>query len=277
MIKDISGKRVVEKIEIALANKQYEGRLPTLAILRVGHKTSDSAYETSLTKVMKRLNIKVLTTHLANDISQQKFDFEFDQLNNDEEIDGILLFNPVPSHLSLEHVVAQIDPSKDVDCIGAINTLKIYLDNEKGFLPCTAEAVLKILAYQEIELKGKDVVIIGFGFVIGRPLSLLLVEAGCTVTVCHIDTVNLAEKCRRAEIIVSATGVPSLVNEEYVKEGAVVIDVGINVDKRGHLCGDVDYESVYDKVKSITPVPGGVGTVTTYTLAEHVVQSFENK
>lgn len=277
MNKDILGQDVVAKIKNELKTKDYGELKPKLAVLRVGARSSDLAYEASLKRIFNPLNINVEVTALPKEINQVDFDQAFNKINQDSTNSGILLLSPMPHHLNLKHAMQTIDPKKDVDCFGSENTLRIYVDQEKGFLPCTAEAVLKILSYQNVDLRGKDVVIVGFGFVIGRPLSLLLVEAGCTVTVCHVDTVDLAEKCRRAEIIVSATGVPHLIKQDFITNGTIVVDVGINVGVDGEIYGDIDYDDVYKKVKSITPVPGGVGTVTTYVLAEHVVNSFEGK
>ncbi|MGX7014520.1 bifunctional 5,10-methylenetetrahydrofolate dehydrogenase/5,10-methenyltetrahydrofolate cyclohydrolase [Vagococcus silagei] len=277
MNKDILGQDVVAKIKNELKTKDYGELKPKLAVLRVGSRSSDLAYEASLKRIFNPLNINVEVTALPKEINQADFDQAFNKINQDSTNSGILLLSPIPQHLNLKHAMETIDPKKDVDCFGSENTLRIYVDQEKGFLPCTAEAVLKILSYQNVDLRGKDVVIVGFGFVIGRPLSLLLVEAGCTVTVCHVDTVDLAEKCRRAEIIVSATGVPHLIKQDFISNDTIVVDVGINVGVDGEIYGDVDYDDVYKKVKSITPVPGGVGTVTTYVLAEHVVNSFEGR
>lgn len=273
----IKGINVVSSLRNKLKEKEYINSKPTLAIIRVGARPSDIAYETSVMKQLTRLQISVKKITLEADCSQELFDQAFDEVNTSNDIDGILLLHPVPEHLDLSHIEQTIDPEKDVDCIGNQNVLSLYLNKDSTFIPCTAEAVLEILDYQKVDLRGKDVVIVGYGLVIGRPLSLLMVERGATVTICHIDTVDLASKCREADIIVSATGVAKLIKKEFVKENAIVIDVGINLDEHGKICGDVDFDDVAELTQSITPVPGGVGTVTTHMLATHVIRAYEQK
>lgn len=275
--KKIKGIDVVSSLKQTLTHKQFTNQQPTLAILMVGQHASEVSYATSIQRKFGPLNLNCDITTLDESISQETFDAQFDALNHTSGIDGILVLQPVPKHLSLDHAIHTIDPKKDVDCIGVANMVKIYQDGPKGFLPCTAEAVLKIIEYKDVALKGQHVVLVGFGLVIGRPLSLLLVEKGATVTICHKYTQDLAKECQRGDILVVATGVPHLIGPNHVKPGAFVIDVGINVDASGMVCGDVHYKEVEDKVSYITPVPGGVGAVTTYVLAEHVVRAFENQ
>ncbi len=248
---------------------------PKLAIIRIGNHPSEISYEKSVKNKLVPLGIECETLVHAETINQREFDRNFDLINEDPEVHSILLLKPIPKHLSLVHVIETIDPKKDVDCIGMINMVKVYQEGPKGFIPCTAEAALQIVNYQKIDLKGKSIVMVGFGMVIGRPLTLLLLEAGSTVTVCNEFTTDLQKESSRADVLIVAAGVIDLIKKEHVKQDAIVIDVGINVDKKGRLVGDVNFDEVLTKAGSITPVPGGVGTVTTYVLASHVFKAFE--
>lgn len=272
----IKGKDVAEKFLIDVTSKlpDKDEVRPTLAIVRIGNHPSEIAYEKSVIKRLNPLGIECVSYVFEKEIEEAEFNRSFDEINQNPQIHSILLLKPVPKHISLDHVIQTIDPLKDVDAIGLVNMAKIYQEGQKGFIPCTAEAVTKILEYQKIELKGTAVTMVGFGMVIGRPLTLLLLESGSTVTVCNEFTKDLKTETSRADVLIVATGVIHLIEEDFVKEGATVIDVGINVDKKGRLVGDVNFEDVKDKASSITPVPGGVGTVTTYVLASHVLESF---
>ena len=273
----IKGEEVVKNFLVINKKNDYKAynRVPKLSIIRVGESESEKAYERSVMNKLVPLGIECVSTVLEESVNQDVFDQTFNEINQDEEIHGILLLKPVPKHISLAHVIETINPKKDVDCIGATNMARIYQEGKKGFIPCTAEAVMQIINFEEIDLKGKSVVMVGFGMVIGRPLTLLLVEAGSTVTVCNEFTKDLKQESSRADVLIVATGVKHLIEENHVKQDAVVIDVGINVDEDGRIVGDVDFDAVSKKAGSITPVPGGVGTVTTYVLADHVFKAFE--
>ena len=276
MAEVIKGSAVVAPIKERLQNHlSKDGKKPVLTVIRVGDNPSEISYQKSVFKRLDPLGIDCRAVELSADLTQEEFDQAFDKVNQDSDVNGILLLKPVPQHISLDHVVETIDPLKDVDCIGAYNMFRIYNDGEKGFLPCTAEAVMRIIEHQGIELKGKKVALVGFGMVIGRPLTLLMVEAGATVTICHEFTKDTPAETRDADVLVTATGVVRLITPDHVNENTTVIDVGINVDENGKLCGDVDYENVEPVVKAITPVPGGVGGVTTFVLGDHVVRSFD--
>ena len=199
---------------------------------------------------------------------------EFEKINSDPTVHGILCFMPLPRQIDSKRVSQIIDPAKDMDGISPINQAKIYAGDESGFAPCTAEAVMTLLDHYGIDVTGKKVVVVGRSLVIGRPVSMMLMKKNATVTICHTKTRNVAEECRKADIIVAAAGVPKMINADYVSEGSIVIDVGIHVDDEGNMCGDVDYEAVADRCEAITPVPGGVGSVTTSVLAEHVMRAF---
>ncbi|MGX7023472.1 bifunctional 5,10-methylenetetrahydrofolate dehydrogenase/5,10-methenyltetrahydrofolate cyclohydrolase [Vagococcus hydrophili] len=273
----IKGQDVAQTLLISNCQRVSDGVKPRLAVIRVGNHPSEISYERSVIKKLVPLGIDCVSYVYDQNIEQEAFDTAFDQINHDSSVHSILLLKPLPKHLSLDHVIQTIDSLKDVDCIGMVNMAKIYQEGPKGFLPCTAEAVLKIVSYAGIELKGKSIVMVGFGMVIGRPLTLLLLEAGSTVTVCNEYTKDLKAESSRADVLIVATGVIHLINEEHVKKDAVVIDVGINVNDKGRLVGDVNFEDVLEKAASVTPVPGGVGTVTTYVLATHVFEAYEQQ
>lgn len=272
----IRGKDVANHfmIDINQALKEINNDVPTLAMIRVGNHPSEVAYERSVIKKLQPLGIECQSIAVDEGISQTSFDELFYHVNSNPEVNAILVLKPLPKQLKLDTIIANIDPNKDVDCIGVHNMAKMYQEGPKGFIPCTAEAVMKILSYQQVELVGKEIVMIGFGMVIGRPLTLLLLESGSTVTVCNEFTKDLKQESQRADVLIVATGVAHLIKEEHVKSNAVVIDVGINVDKEGRLVGDVEIDRVLPKASAVTPVPGGVGTVTTYVLAQHVVEAY---
>ncbi|MEG2707807.1 MAG: bifunctional 5,10-methylenetetrahydrofolate dehydrogenase/5,10-methenyltetrahydrofolate cyclohydrolase [Vagococcus sp.] len=273
----IKGKEVAKFFLSNRPKKNLEANLskPKLAIIRVGEDESEKSYERSVLTKLVPLGIDCESKVMDVNVSQDVFNQTFDEINRDPSIHGILLLKPVPKTLSLDHVIQTIDPLKDVDCIGAVNMARIYQEGPKGFIPCTAKAVMKIIEFEQIDLKGKSVVMVGFGMVIGRPLTLLLVEAGSTVTVCNEFTKDLKKESSRADVLIVATGVKHLISASHVKKDAAVIDVGINVADDGRIVGDVDFDEVVNKAGSITPVPGGVGTVTTYVLAEHVMEAYE--
>lgn len=245
---------------------------PCLVIIRVGERADDLAYERGAKKRMELTGIDCRVRELPEDIGQEEFEREFAKINEDPSVHGILLFRPLPAHLDEKPVRAAIHPSKDADCMSDTNIAKVFSGDETGFAPCTAEAVVQMLDHFGIGLEGKKAVIVGRSMVVGRPLSMLLLKRNATVTLCHTRTKNLAEECRRAQILVAAAGKAGVVTGEMAGEDAVVVDVGINADENGELCGDVDFDAVQDKVSYLSPVPGGVGSVTTSVLASHVLR-----
>lgn len=246
--------------------------IPHLGIVRIGRRQDDLAYERGAKKRMETIGIKCTVFEFPEDIEQTFFEQEFKKINDNSTIHGILLFRPLPKHLNEEPLKAIINPFKDVDCMSPVNIAKVFSGDESGFAPCTPEGVIELLDYYNIKLTGKKVTIMGRSMVVGKPLSMLLLKKNATVTICHTRTKNLAEACCDADILVAAAGKAKVVNELMVGEGAIVIDVGINVDDEGNLCGDVDYEKVVDKTSYITPVPGGIGSVTSSVLASHVIR-----
>jgi methylenetetrahydrofolate dehydrogenase (NADP+)/methenyltetrahydrofolate cyclohydrolase len=222
---------------------------------------------------MEAVGIRCLVTELPEDISQAAFEQAFAAVNDDPATHGILLFRPLPKELDEEPIRSMVNPRKDIDCMSPVNMAKVFSGDESAFAPCTPEAVMEVLAHYGIALKGKRVTVVGRSMVVGKPLAMLLLKQHATVTICHTRTVDLAGTCRNAEILIAAAGKAKMVTADFVADGAVVIDVGINVDETGNLCGDVDFDAVASKAASITPVPGGVGAVTSSVLAKHVVRA----
>lgn len=250
-----------------------KGINPCLAIVRLGARPDDQAYERGAIKRCEGLGIKCTVVEYEESISQDELIKNIEEINSDGTIHGILLFRPLPKHIDENVIKYIIGNDKDVDCLNPINVAKVFEGDETGFAPCTPEAVMEMLEHYNIDVTGKRVVVIGRSLVVGKPLSMLLLKKNATVTVCHTRTKNLEELCRTAEILIAAAGKAKMVSEKFVSPGQIVIDVGINLDHNGNLCGDVDYDAVEKVVGSITPVPGGVGTVTTSVLAKHVIRA----
>jgi len=259
--------------EILATMQEHKDLKVTLGIVRVGERGDDIAYERGVIKKCEKLGFSYELFKFEADISNDDFIKEFDKINENPEIDGILMFKPLPKQIDEKEIERRIDKNKDLDGISPINMALVYEGDDSGFAPCTAEAVVELLDFSGIDITGKRVCVIGRSTVIGKPVSLLLLKKNATVTICHTKTVNMEEECKRAEILVAAAGVPKMVKASFVSEGAVVIDVGINVDKDGNLCGDVDFDEVSKKASVITPVPGGVGSVTTSVLAKHLLRA----
>lgn len=253
--------------------KQLQGPVPKLAIIRVGEKTDDMSYERSAVKKMEAFGLRVQIFVFPKDISDEEFKEAFQKINKDPAVTGILLLRPLPRQIKEKEIEAMIDPKKDLDGISPVNIAKVFSGDPSGFAPCTAEAVIEILKANNISIEGKRAAVIGRSMVIGKPLSMLLLKENATVTICHTRTKELPEICRQAEILVAAAGKAGMVEESWVSDGAVVIDVGINVDENGKLCGDVDQASMESRNLLLTPVPGGVGAVTTAVLAKHLIQA----
>ena len=253
--------------------KSIEGPLPHLAIIRVGERPDDCSYERGAVKKMDKVGVRCTTYTFDADIDNETFQAEFDKINENPDIDGILMLRPLPKQLDEKQIENKIDPRKDLDGISPLNLAKVYAGDESGYAPCTAEAVIEMLDYAGIDIKGKRVTVVGRSLVIGKPVSMLLMKCNATVTVCHTKTVDMEGTCKNAEILVAAAGSARMIKKDYVAEGAIVVDVGINVDEEGNLCGDVDFDTITDIAAIATPVPGGVGSVTTSVLAKHLVKA----
>lgn len=265
--------RMKEMLLAKVSEFKQNGISPALAVVRVGNKPDDAVYERSILKRFNPLGIDVKVHELPESISQADFDAEFMVLNDDPKIHGILLFQPLPEGLDNANVRIRMNPLKDIDGMSPLNEARIFEGSLEGFAPCTASAVMTVLAQYGYDPAGKNVVIVGRSMVIGRPLSMLMLRANATVTVCHSRTQNLPEVCRRADILVAAVGHARMITPEYVTKRSVVVDVGIDTDMDGNLCGDLDFERVEPIVQAVTPVPGGVGAVTTSVLAENLLKA----
>lgn len=257
------------KTEISGMLSELKGYIPTLGIVRIGSNPSDISYEKGAVKKMESLSLKTKVFEFDENISSEDFIEEFKKINEDDEIDGILLFRPLPEHIDEKKVIEVLDERKDLDGISYKNIAKVFAGDESGFAPCTAKAVIKIFESNNIELEGKNVVVLGRSMVIGKPVAMLAIQKNATVTLCHSKTADLKKVCKNADILIVAIGRAKMINDDYIGEDAVVIDVGINFFE-GKLCGDVDLENVKNAAMA-TPVPKGVGAVTTSVLAQHLV------
>lgn len=271
---ELRGKKVSDGIK-EYVSKELEtlSFVPKLAIVRVGENPDDMSYERGATKKLKSFGLDVASYVFPQDISDEAFKKAFKDINEDDEVTGILLLRPLPRTINEKDIENMIDPKKDLDGISPINIAKVFAGDTTGFSPCTAEAVIEVLKAYDIELTGKRVTVVGRSMVVGKPVSMLLLKENATVTMTHTRTVDLKKTCSDAEIVVAAAGRAKMLNSDYCGQDAVMIDVGINVDENGKLCGDVDYATLDGKASAATPVPGGVGTITTAVLAKHLIQA----
>lgn len=260
---------LVKDVEV-LKSKDIE---PKLKIVRVGAREDDLAYERGALSRMEKCGIKAEVLELPVDICQADFVKELKAVNDDPSVHGILLFRPLPKQLDMEKIKFVVDPVKDIDCMNPLNAEKIFEGDKTGYPPCTSQACVEILDHYGIDMKGKRAAVIGRSMVVGKPLAMLLLDKNATVTICHSRTNDLPGVCRQAEVVIAAVGRAEMVTGDFISEGAVVIDVGINVNAEGKLCGDVKFDECVDKASMITPVPAGVGSVTTSVLAKHVVKA----
>lgn len=252
-----------------------KGVTPTLAIVRVGERPEDLSYERGALKRCEKVGIAVRQYLLTSEATQADLMEVIEDINRDDSIHGCLMFRPLPKHMDEAAACAALSPAKDVDGITAGSLAAVFSGSGAGYPPCTAQACLEILDHYGYELKGKRAVVVGRSLVIGKPVSMLLLGRHATVTVCHTRTADLAAECRRAEVLVAAAGKAGAVSAQCLAPGQVVLDVGINVDENGNLVGDVDFAAAETTVDAITPVPGGVGAVTTSVLARHVIEAAE--
>ena len=271
---ELRGKKVSDGIK-EYVSKELEtlSFVPKLAIVRVGENPDDMSYERGATKKLKSFGLDEASYVFPQDISDEDFKNAFKDINEDDEVTGILLLRPLPRTINEKDIENMIDPKKDLDGISPINIAKVFAGDTTGFSPCTAEAVIEVLKAYDIELTGKRVTVVGRSMVVGKPVSMLLLKENATVTMTHTRTVDLKKTCSDAEIVIAAAGRAKMLNSDYCGQDAVMIDVGINVDDNGKLCGDVDYSTLDGKASAATPVPGGVGTITTAVLAKHLIQA----
>jgi len=273
----IDGKNLAENLRHKIANEVKEfSRPPGLAVILLGDDSASQVYVRNKTKACVEVGFYSDQIQKSANITQEELLSEIQRLNNNQTIDGILVQLPLPPHIDANVIIEAIIPEKDVDGFSNENVGKLMLN--KPFLsPCTPKGVMAMLATLNYDLRGKDCVIIGASKIVGRPMSMELLNAGATVLVCHKDTKKIVEKARMADVIVAAAGVAHLVKADWVKEGAVVIDDGINRLEDGTLTGDVDFDEVKDKASAISPVPGGVGPMTIAVLLENTLTAYKAK
>ncbi|MCD2137467.1 bifunctional 5,10-methylenetetrahydrofolate dehydrogenase/5,10-methenyltetrahydrofolate cyclohydrolase [Salinicoccus halitifaciens] len=271
----MDGKKVAahlsEEIKEVVEKSHSLGITPKVAFVRVGDLSDSISYENAAVKRFEKLGIETERFSFPEDVSARAFLSRFREINENYDINGILLLQPVPEHIDMKRVVEIMNPIKDIDGMTPENMGKLLVKEENRLEPCTPAAVMEMLKFYDIELKGKNVTVVGASAVVGKPLSILLMNQEATVTTCNLYTDDLVSKCKDADIIISAAGAVNLIDEQHVKEGAVVVDVGINFNDEGKLVGDVNYEAVKDKTSFITPVPGGIGAITTTVLAYHLM------
>ncbi|MBO5975836.1 MAG: bifunctional 5,10-methylene-tetrahydrofolate dehydrogenase/5,10-methylene-tetrahydrofolate cyclohydrolase [Oscillospiraceae bacterium] len=252
-----------------------KGICPCLAIVRVGERGDDIAYERGILKRCSALDVEAKQIILPENIAQDELVDLINGLNKDDGVHGILVFMPLPSHIDEAVVRESISPEKDIDGVTSGSAAFVYSGKGSGFAPCTAQAVIEILKYYNIKIASRRVAVFGRSMVIGKPVSMLLMGENATVTVCHSKTAEGAEIAKHADIIIAALGKAKALREDYFREGQCVIDVGINFDEDGKMCGDVDFVAAEALASYVTPVPGGVGAVTTAVLLRHTLESAE--
>ena len=277
----IDGKALSEKVlkEIEKEHSELEkkvGRKAGLAVIIVGENPASQIYVRNKIKACEKVGFHSETIRLDENITEENLLLEIEKLNNNSNIDGILVQLPIPKHIDGLKIINAISAEKDVDGFHTTNIGKMMIGEETGFIPCTPAGVVHMFEEYNIELEGKDVLVIGQSNIVGKPMTLLLIKKRATVQVCNSKTKNLSEKLQKADVVVAAAGSPKLIKATDVKEDVVVIDVGINrVD--GKLCGDVDFEEVSKKASFITPVPGGVGPMTIAMLIKNTFKSYKQK
>lgn len=279
MAKIINGKEISAEIKDELKTKvskyKEEGTAITLAVIQVGNDPASTVYVGNKKKACAYVGIESLSYELSKETTETELLSLIKELNERNDVNGILVQLPLPKHINEDLVIQTIAPKKDVDgfhpqSVGALSI------GQRGFVSCTPSGIIQLLKRSNITIEGKECVIIGRSNIVGKPMALLLLRENGTVTVCHSRTKNLKEVTRRADILVAAIGKTKFITSDYVKEGAVIIDVGMNRDENGKLCGDVDYDDVFDKVSAITPVPGGVGPMTIAMLMNNCVETVVN-
>lgn len=272
----IDGKVISQQIKDELKEKalqlKEEGREICLAVIQVGNDPASCVYVGNKKKACAYIGIKSLSYELPYETTEEELIALIEKLNNDDSVHGILVQLPVPEHINEKNIINAISPKKDVDGFhpASVGALSI---GEKGFVSCTPAGIIQLLKRSDIEIAGKECVVIGRSNIVGKPMAMLLLRENGTVTICHSKTKDLKEVCKRADILVVAIGRPKMIDASYVKEGAVVIDVGIHRDENNKLCGDVDYASVEPVAGAITPVPGGVGPMTIAMLMNNCVEA----
>ena len=269
-----AAKAIIEDLIPRVEKLTAAGVVPTLAIVRLGEEGSQLSYQRNATRKCESIGARVLSFDLPESSSQEELLAMIESINTRRDIHGCLILRPLPGHIDERAVCEALAPEKDLDCATALSLAAVFSGRGAGYPPCTAQACLEMLDHYRVDVAGKHVVVVGRSLVVGRPVSLLLQARNATVTMCHSRSVGLPELCRRADVLVVAAGKAGLIGAEHLSPGQTVIDVGINAvgDK---LCGDVRFEEAEGIVAAVSPVPGGVGAVTTAVLAKHLVQAAE--
>ena len=277
MAEILKGTPVAAKLNEATLKKandlKEKGIEPCLAILRVGEKPDDIYYENSAVKRSANVGVKAVRVTLPGDVTEEELLNKIEELNEDDAIHGVLILMPLPKGIDAGKVRCALKPEKDVDGITPGSMEGIYSGSGKGYAPCTAQSCIEILDHYNVPISGKNVVVIGRSLVIGKPVSMLLLDKNATVTICHSKTENLPKMVKKADVVVAAVGRAMMIDGKYLSEGQTVVDVGMNVGPDGKMCGDVDFSEAENIVAAITPPSGGVGAVTTAVLLSHVVQA----
>ena len=264
--------QIKDELKAEVAELKEKGIVPCLAVIQVGNDPASSVYVNNKKKACAYIGIESLSYEVEESISQEELLALVEELNQNEKVNGILVQLPLPKHINEEAVIHAISPEKDVDGFHPTTVGNMCIGS-KGFLPCTPAGVIQLLKRSNIDIEGKECVVVGRSNIVGKPMALLLLRENGTVTITHSRTKDLKEVTKRADILVAAIGKPKFITSEYVKEDAVVIDVGIHRNENNKLCGDVDFDDVVDKVSAITPVPGGVGPMTIAMLMNNCVET----
>lgn len=279
MVQLIDGKlisaQIKDELKTEVTSLKEKGIVPCLAVIQVGNDPASSVYVNNKKKACAYIGIESLAFELEESITQEELLHIVEELNQNERVNGILVQLPLPKHINEEAVIKAIAPEKDVDGFHP-ETVGNMCIGSKGFLPCTPAGVIQLLKRSNISIEGKECVVVGRSNIVGKPMAILLLRENGTVTIAHSKTKDLKEVTKRADILVAAVGKPKFITKEFVKEGAVVIDVGIHRNAENKLCGDVDFDDVIDKVSAITPVPGGVGPMTIAMLMNNCVETVRN-
>lgn len=279
MSRVLDGKIVAQHMKADMIERinqlKMRGITPKMLIIRVGEREDDLSYEKGILKNCRTLGIDAEVATLPADTSEESLKAVLTAANTEEAVHGIMLFRPLPSHINTEEIIRLIRPDKDIDCMSPDNLVRVFEGGSKSFVPCTAQAAVEVLKFYEVPLQGAKVAVVGRSLVVGKPLAMLLLDEHATVQICHSKTKDMANITSTADVVIAAVGKAKFMDAGYFRMDAVVIDVGINVDESGRICGDVDFEATADHVQAITPAVGGVGAVTTTVLLNNVVLACE--
>ena len=266
-----------EQLKERVNELKKQGITPLLEIIRVGEDPGDLSYERGAMKRCETIGVSVRNVVLTRDVTQDEMLRVMDEANEDPSVHGVLLLRPLPKHLDASVIENRLRPEKDVDCMTDLSISGVFSGRNIGYPPCTAQACIEILDHYGIDCTGKKAVVVGRSLVVGKPVSMMLLQKNATVTICHTRTKDLSSVTKDADILIVAAGKAGVIGAEHVREGQIVIDVGINTDEDGKLCGDVKFSEAEKIAGYITPVPGGVGSVTTSVLVRHVVDAAMRK